>query len=338
MRTTHTTGPAPFLTELLGEQAWASLSEAVQIPSGLEFTGDDALDRAEAAMALGLVLLQDLCQRVPYARAYVLECAAKRRRLVFDHGAMRTVHLPTLGPLAGRQAIARLLEPFGYVETKAYPLDRLGMTGFVYTHRDFPEELPQYFVSELYPELFSEPFRAATAELLQTTVDPLNEWASTKLATMQRTGELAREHSVKLIQAVADCFARFHRDVTVEEYELFLAESPEMAWIATEGHAFNHITDRVEGVAGVAEAQRRLGRPVKDAVEVSASGRVVQTALRAAEVDRLMRDGEDFVVRRVPGSFLEFISRERLQDGTLDLAFDAQNAQGIFKMTDGAQS
>ena len=49
-----------------------------------------------------------------------------------------------------------------------------------------------------------------------------------------------------------------------------------------------------------------------------------------------MLDGDRFVARRVPGSFLEFISRAPLADGSLDLAFDAQNAQAIFKMTDGA--
>ena len=59
-------------------------------------------------------------------------------------------------------------------------------------------------------------------------------------------------------------------------------------------------------------------------------------ARAAAEVERLMLDGDRFVARRVPGSFLEFISRAPLADGSLDLAFDAQNAQAIFKMTDGA--
>ena len=35
----------------------------------------------------------------------------------------------------------------------------------------------------------------------------------------------------------------------------------------------------------------------------------------------------------VPGSFHEIISRAKIEDGSLDLAFDAANAQGIFKMT-----
>ncbi len=287
-------------------------------------------------MALGLVLLDDLCDRVPFARAYVQEAAEHGQKVVFDHGAMRTVRFDQPGMPSGRQSVARLLEPLGYVETKVYPLERLGMVGFVYTHKELPETLPQYFISELYPERFSSAFQDAARALLTTSVDPLPARALHQLAAVQADGQLAAEEAVQFVHAVAACFGRFHRDVTVAEYETFRAESPEMAWIATEGHSFNHITDRVADVAKLAEIQRDLGRPVKDTVEVSASGRVVQTALRAAEVERLMLDGDRYISRRVPGSFLEFISRERLADGKLDLAFDAQNAQGIFKMTDGA--
>lgn len=334
MKTTHSTAASTFLAELLGTRSWSLLQHAVAQPVSWE--ADDSLDRGQAAMALGLVLLADLCERVPYARAYTQECARSGRPLVFDHGTMRTVALEVGEIPSGRQAVARLLAPFGYEQTKVYPLDRLGMTGFVYTHRDFPEELPQYFVSELYPERFSEEFQSAAQGLLSTSTDPLPRWASDELECFHRTGELPLDEAVRLIHAVAACFDRNHRDVTVEEYELFLAESAEMAWIATEGHAFNHITDRVLDVPAVAAQQRALGRPVKDEVEVSSTGRVVQTAFRAAEVERLMLDGDRYVARRVPGSFLEFIARAPLEDGTLDLAFDAQNAQAIFKMTDGA--
>ena len=83
------------------------------------------------------------------------------------------------------------------------------------------------------------------------------------------------------------------------------------------------ITDRVDDVATVAEAQRRLGRPIKDQIEVSSSGRVLQTAFRAARIERTFLDDDGHVVlRSVPGSFHEFISRRRLPDGSLDLAFD----------------
>ena len=336
MQSTHPTSADSFYAKLLGARSWKLLEGTVTLPTGLDFDQQGRVGRAELAMALGLVLLDDLCERVPLARAYVQEVSAHGQKVVFDHGAMRTVRLDLPNLPSGRQSVARLLEPMGYVETKAYPLDRLGMVGFVYTHKELPEALPQYFISELYPERFSRAFQTAARALLTTSVDPLPIWAQHRLAAVQAHGNLGTDEAMQLIHAVAACFGRFHRDVTVDEYETFRAESPEMAWIATEGHTFNHITDRVVDVAAVAEAQRALGRPVKEAVEVSASGRVVQTALRATEVERLMLDGDRYISRRVPGSFLEFISRGKLADGSLDLSFDAQNAQGIFKMTDGA--
>jgi hypothetical protein len=113
-----------------------------------------------------------------------------------------------------------------------------------------------------------------------------------------------------------------------------LAESEEMAWIATEGNAFNHVTDRVADVAALALEQKALGRPMKDTVECSASGRVLQSAFRAAPVERLFRAASGHLaVATVPGSFFEFITRKPGPDGRLDLGFDTSNAQAIFKMT-----
>jgi hypothetical protein len=90
----------------------------------------------------------------------------------------------------------------------------------------------------------------------------------------------------------------------------------------------------VQDVAALAEAQKALGRPMKEALEVGSSGRVVQTAFRAAQVERAFVDPQgQLVLRTVPGSFYEFITRKPLPDGRLDLSFDSANAQAIFKMT-----
>jgi hypothetical protein len=49
---------------------------------------------------------------------------------------------------------------------------------------------------------------------------------------------------------------------------------------------------------------------------------------------RWFRDADGVrIARQVPGSFFEFITRDMLPDGGLDLTFDAGNAQGIFRMT-----
>src|SRR2546428_13888821 len=101
---------------------------------------------------------------------------------------------------------------------------------------------------------------------------------------LERDGTLALDVADELIGVLARCFARQHATPRLGDYERLLAESAEMAWIATEGNAFNHATDRVEDVFALAEAQKRIGRPMKEQVEVSQSGRLRQTAFRADPV------------------------------------------------------
>ena len=42
-----------------------------------------------------------------------------------------------------------------------YELTSLRMTGRSWCHRDLPADIPQYFVSELHADRFSEPFQEA---------------------------------------------------------------------------------------------------------------------------------------------------------------------------------
>ncbi|MGH8327645.1 MAG: 2-oxoadipate dioxygenase/decarboxylase family protein, partial [Steroidobacteraceae bacterium] len=155
-------------------------------------------------------------------------------------------------------------------------------------------------------------------------------------------GSLPFDRASTLLPELLACFKRQHAPPSLVDYNTLLAESAEMAWIATEGNAFNHATDRVHFLEAVVAEQRRLGRPVKDTIEVSRSGRVRQTAYRADPIERTFLDSDGGLSRHtVPGSFFEFIQRERIQDpashaSRLDLAFDTGNAQGIFKMTAAA--
>jgi hypothetical protein len=154
---------------------------------------------------------------------------------------------------------------------------------------------------------------------------------------------LTVDKAIELLPVLANCFRRQHDVPALADYEILLLESPEMAWIATEGNAFNHATDRVADVDQLAVEQKQLGRAMKASVETSQSGRVRQTAFLAARVQRRFRtkDG-DLTEKEVPGSFYEFITRLPLpaEDGkaALDLSFDSSNAQAIFKMTASAAS
>lgn len=297
----------------------------------------ELVSRTHLALALATVLFGDVMNSVPLGRAYASERAEAGRPLVFDHGGVRTVAAACGALPAGVRAITRVLEPLGYTRVGTYPLPALRMTGYAYAHRDEPESLPQYFVSELHPERFSPAFSAAVERVLASSVDPLAGLPTELLDQLASRGELPWADAVALLPELRAVFARQHADPSLEDYAMLLAESDEMAWIATEGQAFNHATDRVDDVDAVCAAQRALGRPVKAQVSISRNGRVRQSAFQASPVRRLFRTTAGHrVEREVPGSFWEFISRARLPGGQLDLTFDTGNATEIFAMTTAA--
>jgi hypothetical protein len=308
-------------------------------PKLVEEEGDTA-SRAAMAQALNVLLLADLIERTPTAAAYVADLETCGETLVFDHGALRTVDLDGMGTLpCGRAAINRILEPLGYVESSVYPLDRLGMTGFSYTHLDYPETLPQFFVSELHVSRFSPEFEAAMTRVTECSEDPLDADSLDRLRRLKAEGELPISDAIALLPALVASFDRQHCDPRRGDYETLLAESAEAAWIATEGNSFNHATHRVPDLRKLVAEQRLRGRPMKPEIEISRTGRVHQTAYRADPVERrfISRNGR-IVTQTVPGSFFEFIQRATLSDDAagkyrLDLGFDSGNAQGIFKMT-----
>jgi hypothetical protein len=343
--------------------------------------------RAVLAQALNVLLFRDLLERVPAAKRYVERTVVQGRTVLHDHGAVRTVaglngslgsadktgvadgaSAPNDGTAvrgtgsagagvkwgelpAGEEAIVRLLRPLGYALNGVYPLERLKMTGRSYAHVDMPEEIAQFFVSELHPERFSPGFQAALGRVLGSSVDPLTAEASGLLDVVEWDGRLTLDDAVRLLPVLVQCFGRQHGlaqpgsaalagEGMIEEsdYELLLKESSEMAWIATEGNSFNHVTDRVTDVDALSAEQKALGEPMKETVERSQSGRVRQTAFLAARVTRRFRTASgDAREREVPGSFLEFITRLPVEQegGKLDLGFDSSNAQAIFKMTAG---
>jgi len=326
----HATGPARAEV----------LFRLLKVPAALLEEQGNGVSRAVMAQALNMVLFDALLERVPDARAYTQDQLDAGRQIVYDHGAVRTVALAGMGALpAGEEAIVRLLKPLGYACNGIYPLDRLKMLGRSYVQQDHPEEIAQFFVSELYPERFSDAFQKAAVCVTRSSRDPLGTASVAVLAELEAEGSISLQDGARILPELAACFDRQHDVPSLADYECLLAESPEMAWIATEGNAFNHATDRVEDVHRLAEEQRKLGRNIKEAVEVSQSGRVRQTAFRAAQVWREFRGPDGATVRRqVPGSFYEFITRLPIVDGgdgksRLDLAFDSSNAQGIFKMT-----
>jgi hypothetical protein len=333
------------LDDLIGSMRTERLFNVLVINPVLIEDSGSRVSRAKLAQALSMLLFEDLIERVPAARIYVEHCLRNGKTIMHDHGAVRTIAMAGMGSLpAGQESITRILRPLGYALNGVYPLERLRMTGRSHTQVDFPEEIAQFFISELHPERFSPEFQAALSRIVTASTDPLTYEAHVLLEELESSRSLGVGQAVALLRILVSCFGRQHCEIALEDYETVLGESSEAAWISTEGNAFNHATDRVEDVDQLAAEQKALGQPMKTTVETSQSGRVRQTAFHAARVQRAFRvaDGRS-LQREVPGSFLEFITRlPRPEEGSgerpLDLSFDSSNAQAIFKMTSTSRS
>lgn len=336
----------PLLLDLVPDVR--TVADVLDLPAcarpPLSHTLDDTpISRSLLATALGAGLFVRLLTQVPEAARYVERARARGDRIHFDHGAVRTVLGRDCGALpCGEAAVTRVLRPLGYRLADTYPLPRLKMTGRAWRHADDPEGIPQYFISELHPEQFSAGFQDTVDAVLRTASDPLTDSDLRTLDRLAAQGSLPLAEARALLPRLLECFGRRHALPTARQYTALAAESAEMAWISTEGQTFNHATDRVPNVEELASALRAEGYAVKDQVEVSSSGRVRQTALRAGPVCREFPaepgSGESATTLAVPGSFFEFITRDPLAASAgsapaLDLAFDAGNATGIFKMT-----
>lgn len=333
----HSTIGGALVASILGDRTRTVL-EAIDLDDALAHrAGHGGVSRACFAAALNAVLFDGLLGRVPTGAAFVADQRARGERIRFDHGALRTVRFPDggIGALPeGQDAFARILAPLGYHVAGIYPLPRLKMTGRAWAQQDMPEQLPQFFISELHVERFDPDFGAAARRIFGDSRDPLDAATIAILADFERAGEVSFDAAVRALPVIVSAFDRQHPIPALADYDVLLARSGEAAWIATEGNAFNHATSRVADIAVEADRQRAAGRPIKDRIEVSQNGRVRQTAFRADPVVRPFRDGGGLVERSVPGSFYEIIARDiDPATGRLDLSFDSGNATGIFAMT-----
>ena len=323
-----------LVTAMLGEDRAGDVLSVVAIDPRLG-EGSRQSSRTEVAMALNIVLFADLLTRVASAAAYVAEVRAEGRTVCFDHGALRTIDGPSGALPTGAAAFSRILEPLGYAVAGTYPLPKLTMTGRAFAHRDMAESVPQFFVSELHVAQFPAAARDAAGRIFDNSVDPLGEAEREMLGRLASDGRCSFETASAGLPGVVAAFGRHHETPVLADYEIMRSATAEGAWIATEGNVFNHATDRVPDVTALAAQLHQRGWPLKPEVELSANGRVRQTAFLAGKVVRQFRAGDGSLTQcEVPGSFYEFISRDvDPATGRLDLTFDSGNATGIFAVT-----
>jgi len=266
--------PALVATQL-GRARAAALVDGLVVHPTLLQPADDA-SRAVLAQALAVVLFDDLLGRVPSAAAYAEARWADGGRLHLDHGAVRTVVGVPCGELApGAESVARLLRPLGYAPDET-------ATAGAWRHLDLPDDIPHYLVGELPADDFSEPFTAAAARVVASSRDPLTGLAQVHLDRLAADGRLPRNAAESLLGELVAAFARHHATPTLSDFETLLAESEEMAWIATEGTTWHHAAVRAD----------------------------VDEAHPPALVERSFKVGERATeVRTVPGSSFELVRR-----------------------------
>jgi hypothetical protein len=80
-----------LVASVVGQKAAATILDVLDIDPALTAQADGPVSRAVFAMALNAVLFHDIMGRVPLGAAYVSERRAAGHRLLFDHGALRTI-------------------------------------------------------------------------------------------------------------------------------------------------------------------------------------------------------------------------------------------------------
>src|SRR5882757_918042 len=93
---------------ILGDKAADDMLGTLQIERTFMLESAGAVSRGVFAMALNAVLFHDLLTRVPTAAAYVADRRRQRQRIMFDHGALRTIRFAsTATSSAARRGLLR---------------------------------------------------------------------------------------------------------------------------------------------------------------------------------------------------------------------------------------
>src|ERR1700754_4590901 len=163
-----------LLEAITGHDRTTRLFKVLVIHPDIASNPGPRVSRAVLAQALNMLLFEDLLNRVPAAALYVDRSIEQGRTVMHDHGAVRTVALSGMGGLPlGQEAITRILRPLGYTLNGVYPLERLKMTGRSHAQADYPEDIAQFFISELHPERFSPQFQDAVKRVTAQSKDPV---------------------------------------------------------------------------------------------------------------------------------------------------------------------
>jgi len=168
--------------------------------------------------------------------------------IMAPYGPFTSVRKPTGALPAGAASFSASWTP-GISRRRTYPLEKLRMTGYAFAHREFPETMPQFFVSELHVDRFSKPFQAGAERVFGNSRDPLTGAALSALAEFPNRAA-AREACPPALREIVP-LRPLARGAHFDRLRLLLAESARGRVIRhLKVRAFsNHASDRVVDVA-----------------------------------------------------------------------------------------
>src|SRR3546814_17301130 len=97
------------------------------------------------------------------------------------------------------------------------------MTGRAWAHRDRPEELPQFFVSELHFDRFDPELALAARRVFGSSVHPMSTEDIAWLNVLARDGELPLATARLTLPVVVSAFDRQDTNPAIADYKLLLA-------------------------------------------------------------------------------------------------------------------
>ncbi|MEI5997058.1 DUF1338 family protein [Paraburkholderia bengalensis] len=225
--------------------------QTIDFPSFLNDWESGSITRSELAMALQVVLFDDLLMDSIEGRSALLELVKKGKRIFLHHSCLHTVRARLNGALPLREtAITRIIGSLGYRFEGTAELDGMGVMKQMYSHADQPEALPGFLIGELLPDRFSSAFQRVVTRVVASSADPITPLCVQHLCELEREGVLPLGIAEHVLLLIVGAFRRRHQIASDRDYGLLALESVEMEFVARTGNAVSSFVGSVTEVDG----------------------------------------------------------------------------------------
>lgn len=229
------------------------------------------------------ILWERYKKRVPYAAKYQSMVEQRGGVIRNDHMAFRTFNCDVGEQPRGVTAIARIIEPLGYVQKDRYVFTDKKLTAWHWQHATDPSN-PKIFISQQEVDQLS----SATADAIKKSVAGARD-----LISSDDLKRLASGDSDQLAACLADFFARPWGPPMRSVVESVNKESQYAAWTLLHGNSVNHFTayineQRVKewpDIEATTAALVAAGVPMKAEFEGERGTKLRQTSTKAASDD-----------------------------------------------------